>query len=105
MLLDARVRTYGDNIIAAAVAEDTVVCDRACQIKVEYEEWPVTHDPKEALAGTEHLFKKESSTMAAHTHVQTSGRRSCQKGHKSVDEGSHDPAYHHFSAHSPRPVV
>ncbi len=99
-LLDARVRIYGDNI-AAVVAEDTVACDRAlAKIKVEYEEWPVVYDPKEALAGTEHPIQEgKPDNVVAHTHVQTSEDDLVKKGYKSVNEVLHDPAYHHFSAH------
>ena len=51
-LLDDRVRIYGDNI-AAVVAEDEVAANRALRkIKVEYEEYPVTYDPREAMRGT-----------------------------------------------------
>ena len=51
-LLDDRVRIYGDNI-AAVVAEDEVAADRALRkIKVEYEEYPVTYDPREPQART-----------------------------------------------------
>lgn len=52
LLLTDRIRYYGDDI-AAVVAEDEVAASRAIRaIKVEYEEYPVCTNPKEAMKGT-----------------------------------------------------
>ncbi len=49
LLLNTRVRLYGDDI-AAVVAEDEVAASRALRaIKVEYEEYPVLLDPLAAM--------------------------------------------------------
>lgn len=99
-LLDERVRIYGDNI-AAVVAEDTVACDRALKlIKVEYEEWPVVYDPKEALADTEHpVQESKPDNLVAHTLAQTSEEQLAEEGYSSVEEALADPAYHHYKLH------
>lgn len=52
LLLTDHVRYYGDDI-AAVIAEDEVAASRAIRrIKVEYEEYQVCTDPKEAMKGT-----------------------------------------------------
>ena len=49
LLLNRRVRLYGDDI-AAVIAEDEVAASRALRaIKVEYEEYPFVLSPEEAM--------------------------------------------------------
>ena len=51
LLLTDHIRYYGDDI-AAVIAEDEVAAARAVRkIKVEYEEYPVCTEPREALRG------------------------------------------------------
>lgn len=52
LLLTEHIRYYGDDI-AAVVAEDEVAASRAIRkIRVEYEEYPVCTNPREAMKGT-----------------------------------------------------
>ncbi len=52
LLLTKRVRYYGDDI-AAVVAEDEVIANRALKlIKVEYEQYPVQIHPRKAIGDT-----------------------------------------------------
>ena len=68
LLLNKRVRLYGDDI-AAVVAEDEVAASRALRaIKVEYEEYPVVLDPMEAMKdGVNQLHDEYPNNILAHT--------------------------------------
>ena len=68
LLLNKRVRLYGDNI-AAVVAEDEVAASRALKaIKVEYEEYPVVLDPIESMKdGAPQLHEAYPNNILGHT--------------------------------------
>ncbi len=68
LLLNKRVRLYGDNI-AAVVAEDEVAASRALKaIKVEYEEYPAVLDPIESMKdGVPQLHEAFPNNILAHT--------------------------------------
>ena len=67
LLLNKRVRLYGDNV-AAVVAEDEVAASRAVKaIKVEYEEYPVVLDPIEAMKdGAPQLHEAYPNNILGH---------------------------------------
>jgi len=71
LLLNRRVRLYGDDI-AAVVAEDEVAASRALRaIKVEYEEYPFVLDPIEAMKdGAPQLHEEYKNNILAHTSLQ-----------------------------------
>lgn len=68
LLLNRRVRLYGDDI-AAVVAEDEIAASRALRaIKVEYEEYPVLLDPIEAAKdGANQLHDGYPNNILMHT--------------------------------------
>ena len=100
-LLDDRVRIYGDNI-AAVVAEDEFAANRALRkIKVEYEEYPVTYDPREAMRGTNPPVQEgKPDNVVGHTLAVTPEDRLKAMGYSSVEDAVRDPRYHHFAFHA-----
>ena len=72
LLLNRRVRIYGDDI-AAVVAEDEVTARRALAlIRVEYEELPVVLEPEEAMApGAPVIHQEHPDNILARTDLRT----------------------------------
>lgn len=68
LLLNRRVRLYGDDI-AAVIAEDEVAAARAVRaIKVEYEEYPFVLDPIEAMEeGVSCLHEDHPNNILGHS--------------------------------------
>ena len=68
MLLNRRVRIYGDDI-AAVVAEDEVAASRAARlIRVEYEEYPAVTTVEQALApGAPVIHEERPDNLLAHS--------------------------------------
>jgi xanthine dehydrogenase molybdenum-binding subunit len=71
LLLNRRVRYYGDDI-AAVIAEDEVAASRALKsIKVEYEEYPAILSPEEAIKeGASLLHEECPNNILKHTSVE-----------------------------------
>ncbi|MDR1250949.1 MAG: xanthine dehydrogenase molybdenum-binding subunit XdhA [Treponema sp.] len=71
LLLNRRVRYYGDDI-AAVIAEDEVAASRALKaIKVEYEEYPVVLSPEDAIKeGASLLHEECPNNVLKHTTVE-----------------------------------
>ena len=69
MLLNRRVRIYGDDI-AAVVAEDEVAASRAARlVRVEYEEYPAITTVGQALApGAGAIHEEHPDNLLAHSH-------------------------------------
>lgn len=96
-LLNQRVRIYGDDI-AAVVAEDAVIAERALRlIQVEYEEYTPMMDPEEAMrSGESPIHAEHPDNILKHTvfNVLTSGAEI-----KDADEVFADPRYKQFQGH------
>lgn len=71
LLLNRRVRLYGDDI-AAVIAEDEVSASRALRaIKVEYEEYPFVLSPEEAMKdGAPVVHDEVENNILGHTKVE-----------------------------------
>ncbi len=71
LLLNRRVRLYGDDI-AAVIAEDEVAASRALRaIKVEYEEYPFVLSPEEAMKdGAPPVHDEVENNILGHTKVE-----------------------------------
>lgn len=99
LLLDARVRIYGDDI-AVVVAKDNVAADRAVRaVKVTYEELPVIVDKDTALAPDapiQHPEVRETNVLA-HSDMVTPLEG---KGYTSVEEALDDPQWNHYEIHT-----
>ncbi|SBW12605.1 xanthine dehydrogenase, molybdenum binding subunit [uncultured Eubacteriales bacterium] len=71
LLLNRRVRLYGDDI-AAVIAEDEVAASRALRaIKVEYEEYPFVLSPEEAMKdGAPVVHDEVQNNILGHTKIE-----------------------------------
>lgn len=71
LLLNRRVRLYGDDI-AAVIAEDEVAASRALRaIKVEYEEYPFVLSPEEAMKdGAPVVHEEVVNNILGHTKIE-----------------------------------
>ncbi|MCL2320875.1 MAG: xanthine dehydrogenase molybdenum-binding subunit XdhA [Oscillospiraceae bacterium] len=71
LLLNRRVRLYGDDI-AAVIAEDEIAASRAIRaIKVEYEEYPVIIDPIESMKdGVKQLHEDRPNNILGHHSIK-----------------------------------
>lgn len=71
LLLNRRVRLYGDDI-AAVIAEDEVAASRALRaIKVEYEEYPIVLSPEEAMKdGAPVVHEEVENNILGHSKVE-----------------------------------
>ena len=93
-LLNRRVRIYGDDI-AAVVAEDEITARRALElIRVEYEEYPVVLEPKQAMAeGAPVLHEEHPDNILARMDLRTPMPES---DFHSVEDVLACPAYYQF---------
>ena len=84
-LLNTRVRYYGDDI-AAVVAEDEVAASRALRkIKVEYEQYPVVLDVKDALAAGAPVIHEEAPGNIMKHHGFESGPEKFDQAQKETE--------------------